>query len=81
METNFLIPSAALLIALVFALACGVIWLVYLIDAVKRPDLEWVQADQSKVVYVLLMVFLGLLGTIIYVLAARPALQRAAQDG
>lgn len=57
-------------------------WLVALVDALRRPDSEWVRADQSKVVWVLVIVLpatigLGLVGAILYVAMARPPLQRA----
>ncbi len=54
-----------------------VLWLAVLVQALRVPDSTWEAADQSKLVYVLLMVLLGLLGTILYALVARPALRRA----
>jgi len=41
------------------------------------PDSNWAAADQNKLLYVLLMIFLGVIGTIVYVVVARPALRRA----
>ena len=71
-----------LLILLVLPLAFGtVLWLVGLIDALRTPDGKWEVAGQSKILYVLLMVFLGLLGTLLYALIARPALKRIAFTG
>ena len=54
-----------------------VLWLAVLVQALRIPDSTWEAADQSKLVYVLLMVLLGLLGTLLYWLVARPALRRA----
>ena len=53
-----------------------VLWLAVLVQALRIPDSTWEGADQSKLVYVLLMVLLGLLGTLLYWLVARPALRR-----
>ena len=57
--------------------ALFVLWLAVLVQALRIPDSTWEAADQSKLVYVLLMVLLGLLGTVLYALVARPALRRA----
>lgn len=54
-----------------------VLWLAVLVQALRIPESTWEAADQSKLVYVLLMVLLGLLGTLLYWLVARPALRRA----
>lgn len=51
-------------------------WLIVLIEALRAPDQAWVAAGQNKILWVLLMVFLGVLGTVLYVLIARPALAR-----
>ena len=52
-------------------------WVLCLVEAVKVPDSTWAAADQSKLLYVLLMVLVGVLGTIVYVVVARPALRQA----
>jgi hypothetical protein len=44
---------------------------------VVRCDSSWESAGQNKVLYVLLMVFRGVVGTIAYVVAARPQLRSA----
>ena len=49
-------------------------WLIVLVEALRVPDQSWTVAGQNKILWVLLMVFLGVLGTILYVLIARPAL-------
>lgn len=54
-----------------------VLWVAVLVQALRIPESTWQAADQSKLVYVLLMVLLGLLGTVLYWLVARPALRRA----
>lgn len=68
------------LFALVFAavaIAAFVWWLVVLIEALKTPSSQWSAAGQNQILWVVLMVLLGLLGTILYVLVARPPLRTA----
>ena len=60
----------------------GVIWWVMmLVEALKTPGGRWSAADQSQLVYILAMVFLGVLGTLLYVLIARPRLKAAQLAG
>jgi hypothetical protein len=68
----------ALLLVSLFALASLALfvwWLLVLIEALRVPDPVWVSAGQNKILWILLMVFLGALGTLLYVLIARPALR------
>lgn len=68
-----------LLVVVLFAVASVglfVWWLLVLIQALRVPDHDWAAAGQSKILWVLVMVLLGILGTILYVLIARPALGR-----
>jgi hypothetical protein len=67
--------AAELLIILFVALP---IWGV--IDAALRPDSAWRTANQSKVVWVVLQIFLGFIGAIAYFLAVRPKVRRAQED-
>jgi TctA family transporter len=60
----------------VVALGCAVWWLIMLIEAVRVPESQWLAADQSKLTHVLLMCLLGIVGTIVYMVTARPALRR-----
>jgi heme/copper-type cytochrome/quinol oxidase subunit 4 len=76
MLTNIGVAELQVLVGL--ALILLVLWLVFLIDALRRPEGEWQAAERSQLVFVLLMVFLGLLGTLLYVFIARPALRRIA---
>jgi len=73
------VPEILILLAL--CAIGGVFWLIILIDAVRTPDSVWALADQNKVVSVLLMVLLGLIGTFVYFVAARPALKRVTFSG
>jgi hypothetical protein len=71
-EWAYLIGGIVLL-AVWFALT--VWWLVMLVQALRTPDSVWAAADQSKILYVLLMIFLGWLGALLYVVIARPKLR------
>lgn len=55
-------------------------WLVMLVDALRHPAERWEQAGQSRLLYVLLMVFLGAIGALVYALVARPRLRAALID-
>ena len=60
----------------VISIGLFVWWLVVLIEALKVPDRQWDAAGQSKILYVLLMVFAGIVGTILYLVLAKPELRR-----
>jgi hypothetical protein len=63
-----------LLIA-VGGLAGFVFWVWSLVDAIQRPDGDWEQAGQTKLVWILVIVFTGAIGSFIYLLVARPSLE------
>lgn len=71
-EWAYLIGGIVLLLVW-FALT--VWWLVMLVQALRTPDSVWAAAGQSKILYVLLMIFLGWLGALLYVVIARPTLR------
>lgn len=80
LESSFLFPAGTFLVFLVFgliALATTVVWIVSLVDALRIDDRRWAAAGQSKLLWVLLIVLLGLLGSLLYAVMARPALTRA----
>ncbi|MCP4227119.1 MAG: hypothetical protein GY773_27560 [Actinomycetia bacterium] len=54
-----------------------IFWIWSLLDALRRPDADWEQAGQNKLVWVLVLIFIGFIGSIIYLLVARPALENA----
>lgn len=64
----------------IFALAIPVLMILALIDLLKRPTLEWQKANQSQLVWVLLVVFVAFIGPVLYFVMARPALERARID-
>jgi hypothetical protein len=70
---SVLVPGVFGVIFIVWLVAV-VWWLIVLIGALRLPDEAWVDAGQSKMLWVLLMVFLGVIGTILYVVIVRPAL-------
>lgn len=71
----------ARLIVLVVAAAVLVLWLVFLIEALRTPEQQWKDAGQNQMMSIVLMVFLGIIGTIVYLILARPRLRRAAPSG
>ncbi len=58
-----------------FGLAGFAFWVWSLVDAIQRPDADWEQAGQSKLVWILVLVFVGIIGSFIYLLVARPSLE------
>lgn len=66
-----------ILLFLLGALGLGVWWLVALIEVCTAPEDAWRSVGQSRVAYVLLMVFLGLIGTLIYAFGVRGRLRAA----
>ncbi len=65
-----------LFVLVVVAFAVFPIW--GIIDAALRPDDVWARANQSKVVWILVQIFLWTLGALIYFIAIRPKLTSAA---
>lgn len=61
---------------LLVGVAAFVWWLVALIEVVRVPSAQWEAAGQSQLVHIVLMALLGVLGTLVYWLTARPALKR-----
>ncbi len=69
-------------------LAAVVLWLVpvalvvyALVDAVRRPSVNWAAADQNQTMWVIIILsgaLLPFVGPIVYLIAARPKLKAAA---
>lgn len=53
------------------------IWVWALADSLRRPTAQWAAAGQSQVVWVLVIVVANLIGSVLYLAIARPALNRA----
>jgi hypothetical protein len=66
-------PELLIILILIFPAMFG-IWLWGIIDAATRPDSQWAAASQNKVAWILLQVFLGIIGAAVYLLAIRPKL-------
>jgi len=64
------------LLVLVAGLAVFVWWLRVLVEVVRTPAPAWRAAGQSQLVHVLLLIFLGVIGAIVYVVVARPQLRQ-----
>jgi len=64
------------LIIFVLVLIITVLPIWGIIDAAIRPDTAWTSVGQSKVVWVLVQIFLWTLGAIIYFVVIRPKLKR-----
>jgi hypothetical protein len=67
--------TSVFVLFLLVSLAFFAWWLVMLIEALRIPAARWSAAGQSQLLYVLLMVFLGVIGTLVYVLVPRPQLR------
>ncbi|MET3963630.1 lysylphosphatidylglycerol synthetase-like protein (DUF2156 family) [Marmoricola sp. OAE513] len=76
MDAGFGIATGLFVIFGLFALGSIVLWLVFLIEAINMPDAQWTAAGQNKILHVVLMVVLGIIGTIIYFVTARGDLTR-----
>jgi heme/copper-type cytochrome/quinol oxidase subunit 2 len=63
------------LFLLVFGLLGFGLWIWALVDAVQRSDADWEQAGQNKLVWVLILIFLGVIGALVYLVVARPRLE------
>ncbi len=51
------------------------LWVMALVDALKRPATEWETAGQNQIVWVAVILFASFLGALIYWLVARPQLE------
>jgi hypothetical protein len=77
--SNFLAPNFWLLVLITVAggLVLAGLWVWSLVDALRIRDQVWDAAGQNKVLWVLLIVLLGLLGSVLYLFIPKPALRRA----
>lgn len=79
MDSTVFVPAGAFAIVFgiffLFAIAATVVWVWSIVDAVRFTDQQYDAAGQNKIVWVLILVLLGLLGTIIYAVVARPSLK------
>lgn len=79
------LEAVFILLGVVLALISLAAWVWAIVDAAKRPDLQWKTAGQSKALWLAVVVGTGALGclsfgcigALLYALIARPALKRA----
>lgn len=65
--------------AIVLLLLVGVVfvwWLLMLVEALRIPTTTWEAHGQNQLIYVIAMIFLGVVGTLLYVLIPRKVLPR-----
>ena len=74
-ESNFL-PIGTVAVFLGVGAVVTALWIWSLVDALRISDRRWATAGQSKLLWVLLIVFLGVVGSALYVAIPRPALGR-----
>lgn len=61
------------------SLASFVLLIVALVDLVKRPPQAWAESGHNQIVWALIIVFVGLIGPVLYLVIARPALDGRSQ--
>lgn len=64
--------APAVVIILILGLAAFIFWVWALVDVVKVPDDSMFKAG-NKLVWVLVIVFTGVIGAIVYLVVGRPA--------
>jgi len=72
--SNFLFPAGSVAVLVVIVIG-GALWLWSLVDALRIDEQTWDAAGQSKLVWVVVIILLGLLGSVLYVGIARRALK------
>lgn len=65
-------------IAILFIAAAPVLTLLALVDLLRRPTTNWVEAGQDRMVWALVVVFVAILGPVVYFAMGRPKLDAAA---
>ncbi len=64
------------------AMVAGLALLVFaLVDLVGRPAGQWAESGHNQLVWALIVILVGLVGPLLYLLIARPALDASAGDG
>lgn len=51
--------------------------IVALVDMLRRPGESWTKSGHNQLVWALVVIFVGLLGPVLYLVIARPALDAA----
>lgn len=68
-------PGGIEVILLLFILLFMVVPIVGVIDAALTPDSAWADANQNKIVWIVVQIFLGIFGAVAYFVAVRPKLK------
>ena len=53
-----------------------VLWIVALVDALRRPSADWHEASQNQLIWVGVIILANSIGAVLYWLIARPHLNR-----
>jgi len=72
--------GVAELFVLLFMLLGFGLFIVALVDLVKRPPDAWKAAGHNQLVWVLVVLIVGFVGPLLYLTIARPALEAAANQ-
>jgi uncharacterized protein HemY len=75
-NNNIVIPTGFIVI-LAAAFLLFVFWIWSLIEVLRTPERTWRADDRRQVSWILVIVLLGWLGSLLYVVIARPSLKRA----
>ena len=62
---------------LIVLLATPILMLVALIDLLGQPSSNWEATDQDRLIWLLVVVFVAIVGPILYLTMARPRLRTA----
>ena len=65
------------IVVLLYVVATLALWLWALVDAASQPRQRWEATGHSKPLFIVLIVFLGWVGALLYAFIPRPALVRA----
>ena len=66
------------IVFLIAFVAIPVVMVIALVDIARRPRAEWDAAGQNQLMWVLLVVFVTVIGVVLYYAIARPRLEDAA---
>ena len=66
------------IVFLIAFVAIPIVMFIALVDIARRPRAEWDAAGQNQLMWVLLVVFVTVIGVVLYYAIARPRLEDAA---
>ena len=66
------------IVFLIAFVAIPIVTIIALVDIARRPRAEWDAAGQNQLMWVLLVVFVSVIGVVLYYAIARPRLEDAA---